>query len=909
MKIIASLVVGLLASTTMGVGGFLLGCVVGYLLWEHREMARRLQAMETQVWNLVREGYQVRRAEAPPAPEAVAETDAPPIAAPLPASEVEALPVQPEDAEPIFAGPEPVAPELQMQDRKEQKHSGIRRHAETLSEQVRAFFFGGNTLVRVGLVVLFFGFAFLVKYAVDNDFFPLELRLAASAGAGIALTGLGWRLRSRRPDFALALQGGGMAILYLTIFATYRLYGLIPGGAAFALLVATTALGTALALLQNAQSLAVLSLLGGFFAPVLASTGEGSHVMLFSYYAVLNGGILALAWRRTWRPLHLVGFFCTFGIAGLWVAESYQPALFATTEPFLILFFLLYFVISILQARRSENHRMALVDGTLVFGLPVVVFSLQAGLVEPFPYGLAWSAFAFGCFYAAAAYVLYRRSPEMLRTLTESFAGIGLVLGTMVLPFALDATWTGTGWALEGGSMVWLGFRQRRVLVRLSGMLLQGAAGASFLLGSESLGSEMPPVFNRFFFGCLALAAAAFWTAFLVQRRRKQARAWERLLEGVFLTLGLLWWLGGGFGEIARELDTEAGYHLAVLFVIATALACILLRRMLHWQALRFPALLLLPALALMLLFAGVIVTHPFEAWGFLAWPIGTAVVFFALYRLDTEIPERVARLLHAAGLWFVAAVLTWEAVWVGGNLALSGAAWPLLGYAIAPVLLVLLVTRQAGRDAWPFGVWRSEYLLWGVVPLFVAVWYWSLYMSLRPAEPAPLPYLPLVNPLDLALGLTVIAGVGWYRTTRNLLPVFRSPGLRRLLLWVLSGTAFLWLNATLARTVHFWDGVPYDVDALLASNTFQTALTIFWTVLSVTTMAIAARRGGRTPWVVAASLLGVVVVKLFVVDLSSISTVARITTFIVVGLLLLLVGYLAPVPPQRSAPLTAENS
>src|SRR5688572_5634719 len=80
---------------------------------------------------------------------------------------------------------------------------------------------GGNTLVRVGIVVLFFGVAFLLKYAAERDLVPIELRLTGVAMGGIALLVVGWVLRLKRPGYALMLQGGGVGVLYLTVFAAF----------------------------------------------------------------------------------------------------------------------------------------------------------------------------------------------------------------------------------------------------------------------------------------------------------------------------------------------------------------------------------------------------------------------------------------------------------------------------------------------------------------------------------------------------------------------------------------------------------------------------------------------------------------------------------------------------------------
>lgn len=175
----------------------------------------------------------------------------------------------------------------------------------------RGWLLGGNSVVRVGILILFFGVAFLLKYAADNAMLPAEFRLAGVAAGAVVLLLAGWRLRERRAAYALVLQGGGVGVLYLTVFAATKLYGLLPAAAAFPLMVAICALAGGLAVLQNAPALAFTGSAGGFLAPVLISTGGGSHVMLFSYYALLNAGIFAIAWFRAWRQLNLLGFAFT----------------------------------------------------------------------------------------------------------------------------------------------------------------------------------------------------------------------------------------------------------------------------------------------------------------------------------------------------------------------------------------------------------------------------------------------------------------------------------------------------------------------------------------------------------------------------------------------------------------------
>lgn len=163
-----------------------------------------------------------------------------------------------------------------------------------MSSLVR-WFMQGNPLAKLGILLLFLGLSFLLRYTVEHSLFPLELRLVAAALFAIVLLALGWRLRHKQPIYALILQGGATGALYLTVFGAFRLWQMLPMTLAFALLVVICAASVGLAILQKALSLAMLASLGGYLAPLLLSTGGGSHVALFSFYLLLSVGILASA--------------------------------------------------------------------------------------------------------------------------------------------------------------------------------------------------------------------------------------------------------------------------------------------------------------------------------------------------------------------------------------------------------------------------------------------------------------------------------------------------------------------------------------------------------------------------------------------------------------------------------------
>ncbi|HIP28098.1 MAG TPA: DUF2339 domain-containing protein, partial [Sulfurovum sp.] len=138
------------------------------------------------------------------------------------------------------------------------------------------YFTGGNLLVRIGSVILFFGLAFLVKYAAVHTTISIETRLWFIAIVSLVLVVTGWKLRDREGAYGQVLQGLGIAILYLLIYAASKFYSLLSPDTAFMLMLVVVIMGSTLAVIEDALPLALFATVGGFLVPILTSTGEGS---------------------------------------------------------------------------------------------------------------------------------------------------------------------------------------------------------------------------------------------------------------------------------------------------------------------------------------------------------------------------------------------------------------------------------------------------------------------------------------------------------------------------------------------------------------------------------------------------------------------------------------------------------
>ena len=753
----------------------------------------------------------------------------------------------------------------------------------------KAWFTTGNVPVKVGVVVVLFGVAFFINYAIDRQLFsfPVWARLSVVALFGAAMLGVGWRLRKMRQVYALSLQGGGLGILYLTTYAAFEFYALLPATVAFAAMVVVTVATGILALVQDSRGLVVLGVAGGFLAPLLAATETGTHVQLFSYYAVLNAAILSIAWFKAWRPLNLLGFAFTFVLGSLWGYQGYRPEHFATTEPFLILFVLMYVGIAVLFALRRPPNLRGFVDSALVFGTPLVGFTLQTRIVES-DAGLAWTAGGLTALYAVLAGALWRIKD--LRLLAVSFCGLALLFLAVAFPLALDDRWTSAAWAVQAATLAWFGVRNGSRLLMFAGAAVHVAAVAAHVRAVWFEGVSEP----TFSADCLAgiLLALTAWTiawSFDHSRLAAQARV---VWAYVALACGMVWWYWAGWLGILEFVEESTG-SAWLGFVAASAVGAMLGAKAVGWQRLDAVGLVLLPALVMLLPFSLGIVAeqHPLGNFGWLAWPLALGVQYAFLRYREAGYPK-LTPLLHLGTYWVLAFLVASEARWLVGIVADGD--WPLVAAVVAAAILASATGLVRKKLPWPLDDHWRAYSSGGTRVVSIAAAVVVVAASLRSdGSAAPIPYLPLLNPLTIG---AVVAGISvWF----SLGPEVRRREMRLIgPLCCLVGLVLL--SMEVARGVHHFADVPFTAAALAGSAIFQAGLSLVWGTAGLAGMVIGAVRERRAVWIGGAVVMGIVIIKLFVVELGNVGTLSRVVSFLGVGLLLLVVGYLAPVPKAR---------
>lgn len=762
-----------------------------------------------------------------------------------------------------------------------------------------------NWPIKLGLLLLLIGVGAGLRWVAMQGWLtvPMSVRLTGLyLLAGGALV-FGLRQPPDKRAFGLSVQGAALGVMLMTVYAALRLYGLIDPGPAFALMLATVTLGVVLAVRQDALWLALFAAGAGYFTPIWTSSGQGSHVQLFAFYGLLTAAVTAIAMFRRWRALNLLAFLCVYGVGIAWGAQYYQPLYFDSVAPFVVGYFLAFVAIAVLYALK-HGSKNDVVDGTLVFGTPVGTAVLLAGLLD------SDKQLAVAAVLAAALYLTlwWRLQPRAdLALLGQSFRVLGVVLLIAAVPLALGAAWTGAVWALVGVGVLWVGMRQQSVPYVISGYAMLGMAMLAYLSGYDGSAGN-PPWLNADFIGALTLALACFAAV-----RISEDDADLQGLTVLAFLLGLPWWVLAFTLEVPRalppSLQAEGWVVVAALTVGLSAIAdrvsgSIWLGRVANLVLLLTPLIVIL---------GGADNITPLSDRGWLAFGAYAAAALFAMQELrEPQVPG----LGWAATGWLLGLTLLagWEAQhWLpmlllsntswaaevlasGGRLSDPGWApedWRAL-FMMLPTLALLWAARfGVTAHAWPLAD-RYDYFRRRVEwPLLALVLFGAVLALFLPGSRSGATWLPIFNQVELyqllAIGLLLRV---WVQ--------HRGAGGHGFLLkcWLLLG--WLAISAAVLRTVHHWLDERWMP---LGSEIAQASLSIVWSALGILAMLAGHRRGQRAVWVGGAALMGLVVLKLALVDRQALSQLAGVVAFLGVGGLLAVVGYFAPAPPAEQHP------
>jgi len=479
----------------------------------------QLAALTSRVWQLEqalkRHGIPLlSEAESSGKEEGIATTSlpSPPPSTPRPVATSAAPQFQPPQpgAQPVAASPQPVF-----------SYAAAPPPADTRSLESRI---GSQWFNRIGILAVLIGVAWFLKFAFDNHWIGPLGRVLIGLLAGAALIAWSERFRARGyAAFSYSLKAVGSGVLYLSLWAAFSYFHLIPGSAAFAAMILVTAFNGFMSWIQDAELLALYAIAGGLSTPLLVSTGENHEVALFSYLLMLDVAVLVLVTLRPWSRLLFAAFLGTVIFVGGWWSEYYTQAQASRTAFFVACFFLLFaFAPRLVRVVLNENSHIQAWDVLALLIMPTAnaAFGFLAfyNLINPSPsdWGGAWLAVGFAAFYLLllrlpARGVLHASSgPVSHLHLTSA-----VVFLTVAIPLKAHGRWLTIGWLAEGAALLWVASRIRAALLRVLALICL-ALGLVALIVVNPPASTTPFLNQRFAAYGLGIAVFAFtaWLAF-----------------------------------------------------------------------------------------------------------------------------------------------------------------------------------------------------------------------------------------------------------------------------------------------------------------------------------------------------------------------------------------------------------
>jgi uncharacterized membrane protein len=400
---------------------------------------------------------------------------------------------------------------------------------------------GGQWLNRVGIIAVLVGLSYFLKLAIENNWIGPGTRVAIGLVAGIGLILWSERFRTRAfMAFAYSLKAIGIGALYLSLWAAFQFYRLVPATAAFFAMMMVTASSAAMSLAQNSELLAAFALVGGFLTPVLVSTNQNHEVALFSYVALLDLGTVWMVAIRGWQRLLFGSFVGTALLFAAWASSYYTESQLATTLAFASFFFLLYAGAPFLGRKPAMERRYP--------NVLIVLALLNAGsyfaasysmLDEHYRFELAWLTVAVAALFFILTRALQAREASAHPLFGPLYFALGIGFLTIAIPLKLESYWNTLGWIVEGGALFWAAHRSGRMLLRILGA---GAflLGAVRLIGVDSFNHEPLLINARFGLYLLAIGALALLAYFVSSEEGAGNRQWAGAAIIGINVLGLL---------------------------------------------------------------------------------------------------------------------------------------------------------------------------------------------------------------------------------------------------------------------------------------------------------------------------------------------------------------------------------
>ncbi|WP_343680468.1 DUF2339 domain-containing protein [Chryseobacterium arthrosphaerae] len=408
-----------------------------------------------------------------------------------------------------------------------------------------------NALTIIGIFTLVLGIGYFVKYAIDKNWIgePARAGIGFCTGAGIIL--ISHFIRKNYTTFASIITGGGIAVLYFTATIAFREYHLFSQNTAFAITTFITVISIALSYYYKSEVLIIFSLIGGFSAPLMISTGHSNYLFLFIYLTLLNTGMLVAAFLRHWKSVGWTAYIFTGLYLFSWTVNS--PELLSVT--FYIISYIIFYIFALLDYFRKNT-----LSTSDILMLAFINFSSIIGLVYTFNELKYEPVIIFPIIFAVinSVFLFREYGRKSFGTSYSVFTGITASLITIAVALQFKTHLITSVWAIEATLLLFIWKKTGHTIFKtFFYILFPLVIIAQIITWTEYLHTEkMGIIFNPVFLTSFVTVVSAVINLYLLKNNGKEM---QNKTNGFFEDLITL----ASYGIIYAALLFEITYHIS----------------------------------------------------------------------------------------------------------------------------------------------------------------------------------------------------------------------------------------------------------------------------------------------------------------------------------------------------------
>jgi hypothetical protein len=407
-------------------------------------------------------------------------------------------------------------------------------------------FIGENLINKIGILILVLGISFFVKYAIDKEWINETARVGIGILAGSIVMGVAHKLKKNYQAFSSVMVAGAVSIFYFTIAIAFHDYHIFSQTIAFAIMVVITAFSTFVSVAYNRQELAVLSLIGGFAVPFMVSTGAGNYVVLFTYIAILNIGILGIAYYKKWNLVTILSFIFTNILFFSWYYREVNNDILPHKGAlaFATLYYFIFSIVAVLNNVRRKGV-FSPIDYFIIIANTFVYFGLGMGILHNWGIELkGLFTLSLAIYNLIYAVVLFKKF-GLDKNAVYLLIGLVLTFVTLTIPIQFEGNQITLFWAVEAVLLFWLSQKSKINMFKLGAMVVQFLSIISLIIDWDKqyrfTNNELTILFNPIFITGIVVVGSLLGTYFLLKKENESTSIFKIEFDPVFYRNGITW--------------------------------------------------------------------------------------------------------------------------------------------------------------------------------------------------------------------------------------------------------------------------------------------------------------------------------------------------------------------------------